>query len=95
MHSGFVMVTIRPILTADLDVYRVKGKHFTIPDLLSVPPSSEIAKEFEGASLALFRLAPADYHRFHSPIDCVVGDTANVEGQYYTGEGHIPFLVSN
>jgi len=29
-------------------------------------------------------LAPADYHRFHCPIDGVVGEITNVPGQYYT-----------
>lgn len=29
-------------------------------------------------------LAPADYHRFHSPIDAVVGDINDIPGEYYT-----------
>ncbi len=40
---------------------------------------------FENGSVAIFRLAPQDYHRFHSPIDGVVGDTTDIPGQYYTG----------
>jgi hypothetical protein len=31
-----------------------------------------------------FRLAPADYHRFHSPIDGTVGEVVDIPGQYYT-----------
>jgi phosphatidylserine decarboxylase len=27
---------------------------------------------FNGGSLAVFRLAPADYHRFHCPVDAVI-----------------------
>ena len=35
--------------------------------------------------MALYRLAPADYHRFHSPIDGIAGDIVDIPGQYYTG----------
>jgi len=62
----------------------VKGDEFTIPRLLSVSPESSLAQEFGDASLAIFRLAPADYHRFHCPIDGVTGEITNIEGQYYT-----------
>ena len=30
------------------------------------------------------RLAPQDYHRFHSPVDGVVGRVHDVPGTYYT-----------
>jgi phosphatidylserine decarboxylase len=33
--------------------------------------------------MAIFRLAPADYHRSHSPVSAVVGPTKHIEGQYY------------
>ncbi|KAF8761990.1 Phosphatidylserine decarboxylase [Rhizoctonia solani] len=43
----------------------VKGKHFSVPELLG---DAKLAEEKFGAnpSLAIFRLAPADYHRFHN-----------------------------
>ncbi|PCH35514.1 hypothetical protein WOLCODRAFT_156209 [Wolfiporia cocos MD-104 SS10] len=62
----------------------IKGNKFTIPNLLGVSPDSELAQKFEGASVTSFRLAPADYHRFHSPIDGVVGEVTNIDGEYYT-----------
>ncbi|KAJ6581452.1 phosphatidylserine decarboxylase-domain-containing protein [Mycena capillaripes] len=62
----------------------IKGREFTIPNLLGVPPASEKASIFDGSSLAIFRLAPADYHRFHSPIDGTVGEVVHIPGQYYT-----------
>uniref|UniRef100_A0A0W0EZ36 phosphatidylserine decarboxylase n=1 Tax=Moniliophthora roreri TaxID=221103 RepID=A0A0W0EZ36_MONRR len=62
----------------------VKGANFNIPNLLQIPPDSPAAKDFEGGSISIFRLAPQDYHRFHSPIDGVVGDITDIEGQYYT-----------
>ncbi|KAK7691397.1 hypothetical protein QCA50_004796 [Cerrena zonata] len=62
----------------------VKGNNFTIPNLLGVSPDSEQAKWFADGGLASFRLAPADYHRFHSPIEGVVGEIKDIPGQYYT-----------
>ncbi|KAJ7577445.1 phosphatidylserine decarboxylase-domain-containing protein [Mycena floridula] len=64
----------------------VKGDEFTLPRLLNVDESSPLAQEFNGSSLAIFRLAPADYHRFHCPIDGVIGSESvtNIDGQYYT-----------
>lgn len=72
---------------------RVKGNNFTIPNLLNVPADSETATYFDDASLAIFRLAPADYHRFHSPIDGEIGEIVDVPGQYYTGALHTGPLV--
>ncbi|EPQ30917.1 uncharacterized protein PFL1_01815 [Pseudozyma flocculosa PF-1] len=38
-----------------------------------------------GSSLAIFRLAPADYHRYHHPVGPVVcGPTRHCAGEYYT-----------
>jgi phosphatidylserine decarboxylase len=64
----------------------IKGREFTISNLLGEDPSSEKSSVFDGASVAVFRLAPADYHRFHSPIDGTVADTdiVHIPGQYYT-----------
>ncbi|CAG8762371.1 30727_t:CDS:2, partial [Gigaspora margarita] len=42
------------------------------------------ALEFDGGSIAIFRLAPQDYHRFHSPITCMVGSAKHINGAYFT-----------
>ncbi|KAL6304965.1 phosphatidylserine decarboxylase-domain-containing protein [Sparassis latifolia] len=62
----------------------IKGNHFTVANLLGVAEDSPNAQAFDGSSVAIFRLAPADYHRFHSPIDGVVGETFDIAGEYYT-----------
>lgn len=35
-------------------------------------------------SMAIFRLAPQDYHRFHSPCDVIIGKPIDIGGEYYT-----------
>ncbi|KAG9309536.1 phosphatidylserine decarboxylase-domain-containing protein [Chiua virens] len=63
----------------------IKGDEFTVPSLLDIDPSHELCQEFQGGSLSIFRLAPSDYHRFHSPVDATLTAKAkDVPGQYYT-----------
>ncbi|KAH7913058.1 phosphatidylserine decarboxylase-domain-containing protein [Hygrophoropsis aurantiaca] len=63
----------------------VKGDEFTLPKLLNLDESDEVCQSLDQGSLAIFRLAPADYHRFHSPVDAkVLGNAKDIPGQYYT-----------
>jgi len=59
----------------------IKGKNFTLPHLLQ---DDNLAKEFSGGSLMISRLAPQDYHRFHSPVDGIIESIQNIDGTYYT-----------
>ncbi|KAI9188952.1 phosphatidylserine decarboxylase [Blastocladiella emersonii ATCC 22665] len=59
----------------------IKGRNFTLAGLLN---SESLANRYAGGSLVIFRLAPQDYHRFHHPVDGVVGPTADVAGSYFT-----------
>ncbi|KAN0065365.1 hypothetical protein ACQY0O_001201 [Thecaphora frezii] len=64
--------------------YWIKGKQFTLNRLLS---DTNLADRCfpPGSSLAIFRLAPADYHRYHHPVGPVVcGPTRHCQGEYYT-----------
>jgi len=55
----------------------IKGKNFTVSHLLD--------QEYHGnGSVVIFRLAPQDYHRVHSPVDGVIGEPKHIDGQYYT-----------
>lgn len=60
---------------------RIKGYGFTLDKLLGDVGLAEI---FEGGSLGIFRLAPQDYHRWHSPIDGVIESITDIPGTYYT-----------
>ncbi|GAA5823994.1 hypothetical protein JCM5353_007050 [Sporobolomyces roseus] len=60
----------------------IKGRHFTLEQLLG---SRELARTFKHGCVAIFRLAPADYHRYHCPVDhATVGTTDHLDGKYYT-----------
>lgn len=57
-----------------------QGHNFTIASLLE---DAEQAKQYENGEIAVFRLAPADYHRYHSPVAGTVGKSKSIEGCYY------------
>lgn len=59
----------------------IKGKNFNLENLFK---DKELADKFQGGSLAIFRLAPQDYHRFHSPVDGKVVSIKEIPGDYYT-----------
>ncbi|ORZ09079.1 phosphatidylserine decarboxylase-domain-containing protein [Lobosporangium transversale] len=60
----------------------IKGKLFSIKELLK---DEILASKYEGGSIALFRLAPQDYHRFHSPVTgTIVKEPFKIAGTYYT-----------
>ena len=61
----------------------VKGRDFTVERLLG-KAYPEDAKRYAGGSLGVFRLAPQDYHRFHIPVDGVMGEPRTIAGEYYT-----------
>jgi phosphatidylserine decarboxylase len=62
--------------------FRVKGKKFTLPGLLGSPDKAGLFGS--NPSLAIFRLAPQDYHRFHSPVTGTIESITSLAGDYYT-----------
>ncbi|KAG6896379.1 hypothetical protein C0992_008699 [Termitomyces sp. T32_za158] len=61
----------------------IKGREFSVPKLLGEAYRDE-AERYKDGALVIFRLAPQDYHRFHSPVEGIVGPMAVVAGEYYT-----------
>ncbi|CAM0139862.1 unnamed protein product [Umbelopsis sp. WA50703] len=59
----------------------IKGKKFTLGTLFQ---NDELAKDYEDGSVAIFRLAPQDYHRYHAPAACTVETINEIPGTYYT-----------
>ncbi|QIX02501.1 hypothetical protein AMS68_008018 [Peltaster fructicola] len=68
--------------TVDLATkYWIKGFGFTLSRLLG---SDELAHKFDGGSIAVARLAPQDYHRWHAPVSGKVESIKEIPGAYYT-----------
>ncbi|KAK5464801.1 hypothetical protein LTS15_001364 [Exophiala xenobiotica] len=61
--------------------YWIKGFGFTLERLLG---DAELANYFDGGSLVIARLAPQDYHRWHSPVTGTVEGVKKIPGTYYT-----------
>jgi phosphatidylserine decarboxylase len=61
----------------------VKGREFSIERLLGDAYPAD-AKRYKNGGLGIMRLAPQDYHRFHIPVDGVMGEPKLIEGEYYT-----------
>ncbi|KAF9093686.1 hypothetical protein BGX23_003028 [Mortierella sp. AD031] len=66
---------------SDATKFWIKGRQFTIARLVG---DHELAKKYEGGSLAIFRLAPQDYHRYHIPVKGVLSEPTLIGGEYYT-----------
>ena len=85
-------LTVYPELHEDTCI-PVKGAEFSITELLfglnrPEPTGTaeddrwDLAKEFKGGSLCVFRLCPSDYHRFHFPDDGTLLDSWRIPGRY-------------
>lgn len=59
----------------------IKGINFNLQSLLQ---DQELAQYFDGGALVIARLAPQDYHRFHSPVDGKVVANYHIPGTYFT-----------
>lgn len=61
--------------------YWIKGRGFTLSGLLG---DEQLAKQFDGGSILIHRLAPQDYHRWHAPVTGIVEHIKEIPGTYYT-----------
>ncbi|KAF9990778.1 hypothetical protein BGZ75_010033 [Mortierella antarctica] len=60
----------------------IKGKQFTLPRLLQ---DDALAAQYDEGAIAIFRLAPQDYHRFHCPLQGTIArDPVKIGGTYFT-----------
>lgn len=59
----------------------IKGRNFSVTGLLG---NADVAGLFLNGSMAIFRLAPQDYHRFHSPVTGRIVSISNIPGHLLT-----------
>lgn len=63
------------------DGFFVKGKKFSLKKLLRNP---NLAQKYAQGSMAIARLAPVDYHRFHFPVDCLPEQPQPIAGPLFS-----------
>ena len=68
---------------ATCDGFIVKGKKFSLETLVG---SSAVASAYAEGSMAIARLCPSDYHRFHFPVDCKPGVARLINGPLFSAE---------
>ena len=61
--------------------FYVKDCSFNLNTFLN---NEKLAKKYDGGSMMVIRLAPADYHRFHFPTDGTPNETKKIKGFYYS-----------
>ena len=59
----------------------IKGPEFSVACLLGNTYKGK-AENYNGGALAVFRLAPQYYDRFHSPVDGKMGPMTYISGEY-------------
>jgi phosphatidylserine decarboxylase precursor len=63
----------------------IKGRNFSLESLLgNHEAKSCILSLFSKGPVANFRLAPNDYHRFHSPVSGTILLSYHIPGEYFT-----------
>ncbi|KAK4191559.1 phosphatidylserine decarboxylase-domain-containing protein [Podospora australis] len=62
----------------------IKGREFSVKRLLADAYPDDYPRYEMGGALGIFRLAPQDYHRFHIPVDGIMGEPKTIAGEYYT-----------
>jgi len=69
----------------EIDKFFVKGSEFTLEEFFN---DKDLAKKYEDGTFVIIRLAPADYHRFHFPVDGEISEVKKISGDYYSVSTH-------
>ena len=69
----------------DSSKFFLKGEEFTLKEFFK---DEALAEKYQGGIMAIIRLAPVDYHRFHFPADGKISKSKEIEGYYYSVSPH-------
>lgn len=73
-------LVVYPSIDAELRIW-LKDQAFSVKDLLEY---ADVAGPYAGGSIAIFRLAPADYHLTHSPLEAAITNQFYVKSTIYS-----------
>ncbi|MDX1351346.1 MAG: archaetidylserine decarboxylase [Putridiphycobacter sp.] len=62
-------------------LFYIKGEKFNLKTFLK---DDLLAAKYSDGAMAVIRLAPTDYHRFHFPLEGYVGENKIIDGDYYS-----------
>ncbi len=65
----------------DVSSFFIKGSEFNLNSFLQ---NKELATKYKDGPMAIIRLAPADYHRYHFPASGKVSASVPIKGYYYS-----------
>ena len=69
--------------------FQVKGQFYTVEELIR---DGELAAQYDGGILLLFRLTVSDYHRYHYPDSGMKSENIKINGVFHTVH---PFAAEN
>lgn len=69
----------------DSSKFFLKGEEFTLKEFFK---DEAMAEKYMGGIMAIIRLAPVDYHRYHFPADGKISKSREIEGYYYSVSPH-------
>ena len=64
---------------SDLNNFNIKGRKFTLAEFLV---DDFLAEKYQNSSMAILRLAPNDYHRYHFPYEGNPSKSIKIKGNY-------------
>lgn len=65
----------------DVATFFVKGSEFTLQEFLN---DKTLADKYKNGAMAIVRLAPPDYHRYHFPASGTASGSVKIEGHYFS-----------
>ncbi len=65
----------------DVPAFFVKGSEFTLSRFLQ---NDSLVQKYSEGSMAIVRLAPPDYHRYHFPASGTATQSIKIKGYYYS-----------
>lgn len=66
---------------SEVNSFFVKGERFTLEQFLE---DEKLAEEYQDAAMAILRLAPNDYHRYHFPYPGIPSPCHEIGKDYYS-----------
>lgn len=65
----------------DISSFFVKGTEFSLQSFFC---NKLLVNKYEDGAMAIIRLAPADYHRFHFPASGIASESIKIKGHYFS-----------